>query len=127
MGQLRKFNFKERLKSFSNAFSGIKILFRFEPNIWIHFFILLLVIVAGLIFRISLYKWIAIFVSAGLVLISESFNSAIEHLSDAVSRDYNEQIKRAKDVAAAGVLIAAIISVIVGLIIFLPEIYAFIS
>ena len=121
--QIKKFNINERLKSFRNAFTGIITLLRQEHNARIHLVILVVVLASGIFLRISSSDWIAIFFAAGLVFISECFNTAIEYLSDAVSPEYNEKIKSAKDVAAAGVLIAAIVSVVIGIIVFLPEIY----
>jgi diacylglycerol kinase len=58
--------------------------------------------------------------------VSECFNSAIEYLSDQITVEENDNIRRAKDVAAAGVLISAVISVATGIIIFLPEIFSLI-
>jgi len=56
------------------------------------------------------------------VLAAECFNSAVEYLSDRISNDYDEEIRKAKDLAAAGVLISAIAAVVAGLIIFIPAI-----
>ena len=119
----KKFNINERLKSFRNAFSGIITLLRREHNARIHLLILLMVLASGIFLRISSSDWIAIFFAAGLVFISECLNTAIEYLSDVVSPEYNEKIKSAKDVAAGAVLISAIVSVVIGIIVFLPEIY----
>jgi diacylglycerol kinase len=120
--KMKKFNVSERLKSFRSAFSGLITLLRFEHNTRIHLFILILVVVAGIFFRITAIDWIAIVFATGLVFASECFNTAIEYLSDVASPEYNEKIKKAKDVTAAGVLISAFVSVVIGLIIFLPEI-----
>ena len=114
--------FNRRAKSFHNAFSGLGILFKYEPNAWIHLTVLSAVIIAGILFRISPAEWLVILFAAGLVFTAECINSAIEHLSDEVSSHYSKKIKRAKDVAAAGVLVAAIVSVIAGIIVFLPRI-----
>lgn len=122
-GQIKKFNIMERLRSFRNAFSGLSYLMKYEHNARIHLFILIIVLLAGIILKISSSDWIAVVLAAGLVFISECFNSAVEYLSNAVSEDYNEKIKMAKDVAAAGVFISAFTSVIIGLIVFVPEIY----
>jgi diacylglycerol kinase len=121
--QINKFNIGVRLKSFKNAFSGLSCLVKYEHNARIHIFILIIALLAGIFLRISFSDWIAIILATGLVFTSECFNTAVEYLSDAVSEDYNEKIKKAKDVASAGVMISAIISVIIGLIVFLPEIY----
>ena len=118
----KNFSFKARIGSFRDAFHGIGTLLIYEHNARIHLVILVIVIVAGLLFRISGSDWMAILFVAALVFVSECFNTAIEYLSDQISDEQNENIRKAKDVAAAGVLIAAAISVITGLIIFLPEI-----
>jgi len=116
------FSVNERLKSFRHAFRGIATLVRFEQNAWIHMTLLVIVIVAGLLFKISLTDWIAIIVVSGLVLASECFNTSIEYLSDTITTQTNENIMKAKDVAAAGVMISALAALITGLIIFIPEI-----
>jgi diacylglycerol kinase len=118
----RNFSFVERLRSFRAAFHGIATLLRYEHNARIHLFVLLIVIVAGILFHISMTEWLAILFVSGLVFASECFNTAVEYLSDLITDRQNENIRRAKDVAAAGVLISAGISVATGLIIFVPEI-----
>lgn len=125
--QAQDFSFTARIKSFRAAFHGIATLIIYEHNARIHLFILLIIIIAGILFRISGIQWIAILLAAGLVFVSEAFNTAIEYLSDQMTDEKSENIRKAKDVAAAGVLISAIISVITGLIIFLPLIFRLIG
>lgn len=119
----RSFNTADRLKSFRYAFRGIVALLIHEHNARIHLFILIIVIIAGLLFRITETDWMAILFVTGLVFITECFNTAVEYLSDQITAEENENIRRAKDVAAAGVLISALISAVTGIIIFLPEIF----
>ena len=111
-----------RLKSFKHAFNGLITLLKVEHNARIHLFILVIVIIAGIFLRISATDWIAILLVSGLVFVSECFNTAVEYMSDLITKEQNENIKKAKDIAAAGVLISAIISVVIGLLVFLPEI-----
>ena len=118
----RRFSMAGRLKSFGDALRGIASLLRYEHNARIHLAILLTVIVAGILLGISLNDWMAILLASGLVFISECFNTAIENLADLITESHNEYIRRAKDVAAAGVMLSAIISVAVGLIIFVPAV-----
>ena len=120
--QKRKFSFIERLESFRHAFHGIVTLLRYEHNARIHLFILVIVIIAGFLFRISGTEWMAILFVTGLVFASECFNTSVEYLSDLITGEQDENIRKAKDIAAAGVLISAAISVVTGLIIFIPEI-----
>jgi diacylglycerol kinase len=117
----RNFSLSARLKSIKHAFRGLATLLRYEHNARIHLFILVIVLVMGTLLRISETDWIAILLVSGVVFISECFNSAIEYVSDVVTEEQNDNIKKAKDVAAAGVLISAIISVITGVVVFLPE------
>jgi diacylglycerol kinase (ATP) len=117
------FNLADRLKSVRYAVRGIIVLFKHEHNARIHLFILLVVITAGLLLRIQGSNWLAILFVTGLVFVSECFNTALEYLADQITEEENENIRRAKDVAAAGVLISAAISVVTGIIIFLPEIF----
>jgi len=48
-------------------------------------------------------------------------NTAIEFLVDLVQPDHHPLAEKAKDIAAAAVLIAAIASVVIGVIVFLPK------
>lgn len=116
-----------RVDSFRNAFAGLTAIIVTEPNARIHIAILITVIVTGLVLNIPHTSWIAIILASGLVLASECFNTAIEYLSDAVHPELNMKIKKAKDIAAAGVLISSISSVITGLIVFVPEIIRFLQ
>lgn len=118
----KNFSLAERLKSFRAAIQGIGTLLRYEHNARIHLFILVIVIIAGMLFQISGTEWLAILFVSGLVFASECFNTAVEYLSDLITDKQNENIRRAKDVAAAGVLISAAISTITGLVIFIPGI-----
>jgi diacylglycerol kinase (ATP) len=116
------FSLKERAKSFRAALNGIRLLVNNEHNARIHLFILVLVIIAGFLLKISASEWLALAILSGLVLAGECFNSAVEYLSDRISHEYDEEIRKAKDMAAAGVLISAFAAVVAGLIIFIPAI-----
>ena len=75
------------------------------------------------LFQLSAMEWLWIFASIFLVLILEMLNSVAETIVDlATDYHYNTLAKRAKDMAAGAVFLAAIFSVIVGLIIFIPKI-----
>lgn len=117
------FTLRKRLRSFRFAFNGIRLLVTCEHNAWIHCFIAACVIITGCIVKLSATEWIAIAMAIGMVLAAEAFNSAIEALADAVSPDYNEAIKRTKDLAAGAVLLLAIASALIGLIIFIPKLF----
>ena len=115
------FSWKKRLLSFRYAFNGIVLLIRYEHNAWIHCFAAVSVVICGFIFNLKALEWIAIVLAIGMVLAAEAFNSAIEALADVVSPEYNEAIKRTKDLAAGAVLLLAIAAAVIGLIIFVPK------
>ena len=83
---------------------------------------MLIVIVAGFIFKISVMEWIVCLILFALVISLELINTAIETTVDIAMPEINEKAKYAKDIAAGAVLFSAIIAAIVGLIIFLPKI-----
>ena len=113
---------KRLLNSFKYAGKGIIETFKSEKNMKIHLFMTLLVIVLGFLLNISLSEWIICIILFSSVISLEIVNTAIETVVNLVSPNYNELAKRAKDLAAGSVLIAAISSAIIGIIIFLPKI-----
>ena len=106
---------------FKPAFHGIKDFFLYDHTIRIHLAIALVACLAGWFFNISITEWLVVLLCIGIVLVAETFNSAIEKLCDLVDNHYNSRIKTIKDISAGSVLIAAFISAVVGIIIFLPK------
>lgn len=117
-------NIRKAIRSFRFAGMGIYSLFRYENNARIHLIACLLVVIAGVFFKISTTEWCMITLAIGLVWSAEAINTAIEKLADVVSPGYHPAIKDVKDLAAAGVLILAIAAVVIGSIIFLPKVLA---
>ena len=112
---------KRLVDSFRYASYGIVEAYKGEQNLRIHTVVAVLVIICGFVFQISYVEWLICLVLIGLVLMSEFFNTAIEYVVDLASPDIHPLAKLAKDTASAGVLMMAIISAIIGLIIFVPE------
>lgn len=104
-----------------HAFNGIKMAFKEEPNFRIHVVATIIVIAAGLYFKLSTTEWLAIIIVIGLVLLTELVNTAIENIADFISPERHEKIKTIKDIAAAAVLISAIVALVVGLLVFVPK------
>lgn len=113
---------KKLINSFRYALCGVKTAWKTEDNLKIHFFIMLMVIIAGVILRINTTEWSIVLILCGLVISLELINTAIENAVDLVTTEYNEKAKNAKDIAAGAVLFSAIIAAIIGFIIFLPKI-----
>ncbi len=116
---------KRLIDSFRYAFCGICEAYKGEQNLKIHTVIAVLVVIAGFVLKISYVEWLICFVLIGLVLMAEFFNTAIEYVVDLASPEIHPLAKLAKDTASAGVLMMAIISAIIGLIIFVPEFIEF--
>jgi diacylglycerol kinase len=117
----------KRIKSFKYAFKGIVTLFLTQPNAKIHAFIAVSAITLAFVFQFSLLKWILLSLTITMVLAAEAFNTSLEFLTDLVSPDYHPLAGKAKDVAAAAVLITAIGAVVVGFCLFLPPILEWIK
>jgi diacylglycerol kinase len=111
---------KTVLNSFKHAFRGIALAFQ-ERNFKIHLIMFVLVVIAGIYFSIEDYEWIAILVISALVLSLEVMNSALERLCDLYSTEQDNRIKRIKDLAAGAVLLVAVFAIVIGLMIFLPD------
>ena len=112
---------KNRANSFKYAFKGLWTMFSEEPNFRVHFLAALTTVLFGIFFKLNGTEWILITIVIGFVLVSEIFNSAIERIADFVSPEHNQIVGITKDLCAAMVLVAALVSVIVGLIIFVPK------
>lgn len=115
-------NIKKLIKSFKFAINGIKETIKNEQNMKIHFFMMIAVIIAGIIFKISKLEWIICIILFGLVISSELFNTAIENTIDLITKEKNENARIAKDASAGAVLIISISSAIIGFMIFIPKI-----
>lgn len=113
--------------AFHNAFMGVKFIFKTERNARIHLVATVLVVGTSFFLHISNLEWIAVILAIGLVWVSESLNTAIEKITDLASPEYHELARITKDTAAAAVLMASITSAIIGLIVFLPKLFSFIS
>ena len=109
-------------KSFGFALNGILYAFKTQPNFKVHSALIVMVTFAGWYFQLNGSEWLWILAAIAMVIISELVNTAIEVLVDLVSPAYNQKAGIVKDTAAAAVLVAAIIAIAIGLIIFLPKI-----
>jgi diacylglycerol kinase len=115
------FRFSERARSFRHAVRGIAVVVRTQHNAWIHLVATIGVVALGFYLGLNCSEWAVITVAISLVWITEALNTAIEFLADEVSREKREGIGLAKDVGAGAVLLAAISSVVLGLLVFVPH------
>jgi diacylglycerol kinase len=115
---------QKRANSFRYAFQGLADLLRSQPNARIHLAVALMATTAGFYFHISPAEWLAVVICIASVIAMEAVNTALEYLTDLVSPDFHPLAGKAKDAAAAAVLVAATGAAVVGLIVFLPKIFA---
>lgn len=116
------FSIKKRVKSFSYAFAGLKVLFKEEHNSWIHTVATICAIIAGIVLRISVMEWIAVIIVIGMVITAEIINTSLERTADFIKAERDDRKRDIKDLGAAAVLVCAITAAIIGIIIFLPKI-----
>jgi diacylglycerol kinase (ATP) len=126
MKEQERFSFRKRGKSFSHAWKGIIYLMKTEHNARVHLAAMIIAAALGVSLRIEPQEWIAIAIVSGMVVITELLNSAIEKLADMVEPEWNKQIGIIKDYSAGAVLVAAVISLITGAVIFIPKIILYI-
>lgn len=108
--------------SFGYAFEGILTGIRKERNMKIHCLAIIAVTCAGTLFQITPVQWCICLLLFALVASLELVNTAVEAVVDLATEERRPLAKIAKDTAAGAVLFSAIVSVIIGLIIFLPYI-----
>lgn len=117
--------FTKFFKGFGYASRGINTGFK-ERNMRVHGFMAVLVVVAGWYFDLSLVEWFLVMVLIALVFSMELVNSSIEELANVVKKKCNcdyEETRATRDMAAGAVLIVAMVSAVIGLVIFLPKVF----
>jgi undecaprenol kinase len=111
--------------SFKYALAGIMEGWRNHPNFRRQMVILSATLTAGWWYKISRLEWVAVILASGLMLAAEMANTAIEATVDLVTREKRPEAKIAKDAAAGGVLVTAVVAVTVGAVVFLPKIWRY--
>ena len=111
------------LSSFSSATKGIGYVFHSERNFKIQSIFALLAIFCSFIFPLQRSEQLLIFVSVFSVLIMEICNTAVEKFSDLLKPRLHSYVKDVKNMMAGAVLLTSLLSVIIGLYIFVPYIF----
>ncbi len=113
----------KRNSRFKHAFRGLYIFSQTTRNLKVHVVVAMLVIFFGFYFQVSSVEWMMLVFAIGLVFISEAFNTAIEIDIDLTSPEYHPYARDTKDVAAGAVLLAVLVAVFIGGIVFLPKLF----
>jgi len=113
---------KKIIKSFKDAIKGIIYIFQTQRNFRIQVACFLIAVIAAFILDLNFYQVAIIVFASGFVLMGEMINTGLEKLVDLISPEYHPLAGRIKDISAGVVLVASIVAVIIGIIIFLPAI-----
>lgn len=114
----------KRVNSFKNAGQGILLIIKSQVNMRIHIAVSGFVFLLAAYLKVSTIEWCFLVFAVVLVVAAEAFNTAIEYLGNAITKEQNKYVGAAKDISAAAVLINAVAASIVGIIIFVPYIIA---
>jgi diacylglycerol kinase len=112
---------KTLLHAFGFAFAGLRVVFREGRNFRIQVISFLAVCGLAVWLRCSVTEWLALLGCSALVLVCEVLNSALELLCDHVTPERHDAIKKIKDVSAAAPLIASLLALVAGVVIFVPK------
>ena len=111
------FCMKGFIKSITYALDGLFSALKTERNLRIHIIAMFIAVALGFYLKLSIIEWGIIILVTGFVLVSELFNTAIERLGDEAANGIEKKlIKKAKDIAAAGVLLSSITALIIGIL-----------
>ncbi|CAM1347141.1 diacylglycerol kinase [Tenacibaculum insulae] len=115
---------KGRLRSMTFALKGMWLLITTEDSIKAQLFFGFIATCFGFYFDISATEWMFQCLVIGMILVAEALNTAVEKVADFVHPEYHEKIGFIKDIAAGAPAFAAVISLIIAGIIYLPKIIA---
>jgi diacylglycerol kinase len=109
------------------AMRGIKLGIRGHSSFFVHFFFAALVVAAAIVLGCAAIEWCLLWGCIGFVLTAELFNSAIETLFRGLDEETKKRVWPCLDIAAGAVLLASIVALVIGAIIFLPKMAVFLG
>ena len=119
--------FKSRFQSILIALDGLWQVLGTQQNARIHLLAAVIVFLTAGLLGVSRLEWILLLLVVGFVWTAEIFNTAIEELVDQQSLELSPSAKRIKDISAGAVMVSALIAILVGLVIFGPRLWTWIS
>ena len=115
---------KRLFKSFGYALHGLKKILKEEQNLQIQISVAILVLILAAVYDVSRYEWIVLVLVIGLVMLMEIANSAVERITDILKPRLNHYVREIKDITAAAVLVATLIAIVTGIMVFWPYLFA---
>ncbi|MFH0979412.1 MAG: diacylglycerol kinase family protein [Candidatus Roizmanbacteria bacterium] len=113
---------KQHTISVRHAVDGLIWSLKTQPNYRIHLFLSVISIIASVVYKVSYFEFLLIVFLITVGLVIETINTGFEQTTDAIDKKIREDIKIAKDVSAAAMLIYAIGATVIALIIFIPKV-----
>ena len=99
---------------------GVSVVFNAEQSFRIQVVGAICAIVAATVFQISTYQFLIVLLLIGAVLTLEIINTIFERLVDSFQPRIHPVVRDIKDIMAGAVLIASVVSLLVGIVIFWP-------
>ena len=115
------------LRSFGFAYAGLAYLVQTQPNVRVHLAVTVIVVAVAVAVQAPLVEVAVLLLAIGLVLVGEALNTALEAVADLVSPNIHPVARIAKDVAAAGVLLAAVVAALAGVLILGPRLWRLVA
>ena len=106
---------KKYIHKFQYAFAGLFDGIAKDASIRLQVVLGLGVIVVRLFLPLNVIEWSILLLLIGIIIALEFINSSLETIVDMVSPHYSEGAKKAKDYAAAAVLVMSMIAALIGL------------
>lgn len=105
-----------------NALNGIIHMFKTEKNLRIDYILGGIVFILSLFFNFTKSEYVCLILTVGFVIFAEMINTAVEYVVNLISKEYNENARIAKDIAAGGVLFSSMCAVAVAYFLFIDKI-----
>ena len=115
---------RSRIDSLGYALAGWLYMFRRQKNTWLMTLATPIVIGLAVWLRVDVTGWALLSIVITIVWLTEFLNAAVEAAIDMNTSEFHPMAKVGKDVAAGAVLLGVINSVIVGLLVLGPPLWA---
>lgn len=109
--------------SFRCAFRGLAQAWKTERNLRIHGVAIVCVLALAAVLRVGAPEWLTLLLATLFVVVAELLNTAIETIIDLIRPEEHPLAARAKNIAAAAVLVAACGAAVVGVVVFGPALW----
>lgn len=120
---MTKFKAQGFHNTFKNARKGMRLAIKSEMNIRVHILAAVLVFSLGILVGLSTTKLCVLLLTIAMVISTEMINTAIEFSLDSVFHNrYSQLVGMAKDISAGAVMFVSLISVCIGIFLFVPQI-----